>query len=133
KTEVKLGQAYQADKDVTNAIGAYGKALSLKPGDSDILDTLQSGWEEALRANPTAPENHIGLGQAYQYKGDLVQAKAEYKQALMFDRKNSTAQKLLDNLSAMHKGTDSEKRSEPIAPSSEAASAVPMVAPKANT
>ena len=96
--QVKLGQAYQAKKDLPNAIAAYGRALQLKPDDTEVLDALVTGWEEALKENPTAPENHIGLGQAFQYRGDFAQAEAEYKQALFFDKNNATAKRLLAGL-----------------------------------
>lgn len=95
---VKLGQAYQAKKDLKNAIAAYGDALKYKSDDRDVLEALKTGWEEALRENPSAPENHIGLGQAYQYAGDFGMAEAEYRQALVFDKNNQIAQKLLADL-----------------------------------
>ncbi len=92
---VKLGQSYQAKKDLPRAIESFGNALKFKSDDRDVLDALKTGWEEALKENPTAPENHIGLGQAYQYLGDFGQAEAEYKQALVFDKSNAIARKLL--------------------------------------
>jgi len=95
---VKLGQAYQTKKDLKNAIAAFGDALKYNSSDRDVLEALKTGWEEALRENPQAPENHIGLGQAYQYAGDFGMAEAEYKQALVFDRNNQIAQKLLGDL-----------------------------------
>ena len=95
---VKLGQSYQAKKDIKNAITAFGEALKYKSDDRDVLEALKTGWEEALRENPAAPENHIGLGQALQYSGDFGQAKAEYMQALTFDRNNAIARKLLADL-----------------------------------
>ena len=107
--QVRLGQAYQAKKDLPNAIGAYGRALQLKPDDEDVLDALVTGWEEALKDNPTAPENHIGLGQAFQYRGDFKQAEAEYKQALFFDKNNATAKRLLAGLADEQKRTSISK------------------------
>lgn len=95
---VSLGQSYQAKKDLKSAIESYGNALKYKSDDRDVLEALKTGWEEALRENPSAPENHIGLGQAYQYAGDFGMAEAEYKQALQFDRNNQIAQKLLADL-----------------------------------
>jgi tetratricopeptide (TPR) repeat protein len=97
---VALGQCYQAKKDLKNAIAAYGNALKFKSDDRDVLEALKTGWEEALRENPQAPENHIGLGQAYQYSGDFGMAEAEYKQALVFDPNNQIARKLLADLGA---------------------------------
>ena len=82
--EVKLGQAYQAKTDITNAIQSYNKAISFKPDDQDVQDALYAGWEAALRADPLAPENHIGLAQALQFRGDFGQAKQELLQASRF-------------------------------------------------
>ncbi|HEY9678501.1 MAG TPA: tetratricopeptide repeat protein [Drouetiella sp.] len=98
--EVKLGQAYQAKKDIPNAIAAYGKAIGFKSDDQDVQDALVAGWEEALKENPLAPENHIGLGQAFQYRGDFGQAEQEYQQAIRFSpgKQNAIASKLLAGL-----------------------------------
>jgi len=101
--EVKLGQAYQAKKDITNAIAAYTKAISMKSDDPDVQEALVSGWEEALKDSPTEPNNHIGLGQAFQYKGDFGQAESEYKLAISLSpgRRNAIAEKLLQGLAAV--------------------------------
>jgi tetratricopeptide (TPR) repeat protein len=96
--EVKLGQAYQAQDDLPDAIQHYGMALKFKADDPDVVAALIAGWEKALQANPSAPENHIGLGQALQYRGDFDQAAAEYKTALMYDSNNQIAKKLLSGL-----------------------------------
>jgi tetratricopeptide (TPR) repeat protein len=101
--EVKMGQAYQSKNDLPDAIQAYGKAISFKSDDQDVQDALVAGWEGALRAEPLAPENHIGLAQAYQYRGDFGQARQELLQALrLAGGKNSqaaaTAQRLLTAL-----------------------------------
>jgi tetratricopeptide (TPR) repeat protein len=98
KTNVKLGQAYQAKKDLKDAILAFGDAIKYKSDDPDVLDALKVGWEEALRENPQAPENHIGLGQAMEYANDFGQAEAEYRQALRFDPSNAIARRLLSEL-----------------------------------
>lgn len=98
--EVKLGQAYQAKGDIPNGIAAYGKAISMKPDDPDVLDALVAGWEAAIAKNPTAADNHVGLGQAFQYRGDFGQAEAEYNMAIRLSpgKNNPTAQKLLAGL-----------------------------------
>lgn len=102
EVELKLGQAYQSKKDIPNAISAYGRAIGFKSDDPDVLDGLVAGWEEALKENPLAPENHIGLGQAFQYRGDFGQAEEEFKQALRFSpgHRNPTAERLLSALPA---------------------------------
>lgn len=99
EVEVKLGQALQAKGDLPNAVIAFGKALAFKPDDSDTLDALQAAWEDALKKDPLAPDNHIGLGQALQFRGDFGGATAEYKQAIQLSKGNNpTAQKLLNAL-----------------------------------
>jgi len=100
--EVKLGQALQAKGDLANAIAAYGRAITMKSDDPDVLDALCAGWEAAIKDNPMAPENHIGYGQALQYKGDFSQARAEFQQAINLSpgRRNAAAEKLLAQLPA---------------------------------
>jgi len=101
--EVKLGQAFQSKGDLASAIGAYGRAITMKSDDPDVLDALVSGWEAAIKDNPMAPENHIGYGQALQYKGDFSQARAEYQQAINLSpgRRNPAAEKLLSLMPAV--------------------------------
>jgi tetratricopeptide (TPR) repeat protein len=99
--EVKLGQAYQAKKDLPNAIGSYNRAIQFKSDDQDVLDALKAGWDEALKEEPLAPENHLGLGQALQYMGDFEQARAEYQQTIRLDKSGKVApiaQRLLADL-----------------------------------
>ncbi len=110
--EVGLGQTYQAKGDLPAALAAFDRALALKPDDSDVLDALVTGWEEALKADPVAPQNHIGLGKALQYRGDYDQAAAEYKQALMFDRGNQMAKQLLDGIGEAKKGAAFKKHAD---------------------
>lgn len=100
--EVKLGQAFLSKKDLPSAIAAFGRAISMKSDDPDVQDALVVGWEAALKDNPTAPDNHIGYGQALQYKGDFDLAAAEYKLAMSLSpgKRNAVAEKLLANLSA---------------------------------
>ncbi len=106
--EIKLGQAYQSKNDLANAIAAYNKALSFKSDDPDVQDALISGWEGALRADPLAPQNHIGLAQAFQWRGDFGQAKQELLQAIRLAGNSNpqvtqTAQTLLAALPAAQK------------------------------
>ena len=96
EVEVKLGQALQAKGELGQAVAAFGKALAFNPSDSDTLDALQAAWEDALKKDPLAPDNHIGLGQALQFRGDFGGAAAEYKTAIQMSKGNNpTAQKLL--------------------------------------
>jgi tetratricopeptide (TPR) repeat protein len=98
--EVKLARAYMAKNDVATAIGALGRALKLNSTDPDVLDALVAAWGEAVKANPLSPDNHVGLGQAFQYKGDFEQAKEEYLAAIRLSKgtQNPTAQALLAKL-----------------------------------
>ncbi|MBK9622836.1 MAG: tetratricopeptide repeat protein [Candidatus Obscuribacter sp.] len=100
--EVKLGQSFQTRRDIPNAIAAYGRAISMKSDDPEVQDALVTGWEAAVRDNPTAPENHVGLGQALQYRGDFGQAEAEFKLAISLSpgKNNPAANKLLAALPA---------------------------------
>jgi tetratricopeptide (TPR) repeat protein len=100
--ETKLGQAYQAKGDIPQAISAFGKAIQLGPDDLDVQDALVSGWEAAVAANPLSPDNHIGLGQAFQYRGDFGQAKAEFTLAINCSpgKDNTVAKKLLAGMDA---------------------------------
>ncbi len=47
--EVKLGQAYQAKKDIVSAVAAYAKAMAMKSDDALEKEALVAGWEEALK------------------------------------------------------------------------------------
>ncbi len=88
--------------DLKNTIAAYQKAADLAPDDVEIQNALVSAWEQALKANPLDPENHIGLGQAFQHRGDFGQAEEEYKQAIRFSpgKTNPLASKLMAGLAA---------------------------------
>lgn len=108
--QLKLGQAYQAKNDISNAIQAYGKAIEMKPDDPDVLDGLVAGWDAALKIDALAPANHIGLGQAFQYRGDFGQAEQEYKMAIRLARGNEPiAQRLLDALPAVKRQAQTSK------------------------
>lgn len=93
-----LGESYQQKKDIKSAIAAYADAIKADPTNRDVIDALIAGWEEAINENPKSADNHIGLGQAYQLKGDFGQAKAEYDQALLWDKNSTTARTLLQRL-----------------------------------
>lgn len=98
--ETKLGRVYESQDDIANAIAAYGRAVTLNVTYRDAVTGLISAWTKAVTKLPTASENHVGLGQAYQYNGEFVKAKAEYSRALECapDNKNPVAQRLLEEL-----------------------------------
>ncbi len=111
--EIKLGQAYQAKNDLADAIDAYSKAVAFKPDDTDVQDALYAGWEAALKADALAPENHIGLAQALQFRGDFGQARQELLQAIRLSQTRNpaageTAKKLLTAL------PDAERKAKSI-------------------
>lgn len=109
--EVKLAQAYQEKGDVANAIARLGQALKLNSTDPEVLDALVTAWDAAVQANPTSPDNHVGLGQALQYRGDFDQAKEEYLQAIRFSqgKQNPTAQALLAKLDDARKKAELDR------------------------
>ncbi len=77
----RLGAAYRLKKDIPNAIAAYEKAIKLEPKDQDVQNALVQTWSDALKNNPMDPQNHLGLGQAFQRRGDFDQARDEYIRA----------------------------------------------------
>ncbi len=109
--EVKLGQALQEKGDVANAIGALGRALKMNSSDPDVLDALVTAWDAAVQANPTSPDNHVGLGQALSYRGDFDQAKEEFLQAIRFSqgKRNPTAEGLLAKLDSQKKKAEVDR------------------------
>ncbi|MBS1954952.1 MAG: tetratricopeptide repeat protein [Cyanobacteria bacterium SZAS-4] len=79
--ELKIGKAYQLKKEFPNAIDAYEKAFKLDPKDPFVQDALVSAWEVVVRGSFRDPMSHIGLGKAYERRGDFGQAELEYTQA----------------------------------------------------
>jgi TonB family protein len=86
--------------DLKNAVIAAAKAADLNPDDTEAQDKLVKAWEEALKNNPLDPANHIGLGNAFQLRGDFSQAEQEYQQAIRFSpgKNNPVASRLLQVL-----------------------------------
>ncbi|MFN8550690.1 MAG: TonB family protein [Candidatus Obscuribacterales bacterium] len=86
--------------DLKNAVVAAAKAADLDPDDTEAQDALVTVWVEALKNNPLDPANHIGLGKAFQLRGDFGQAEQEYQQAIRFSpgKNNPVASRLLQVL-----------------------------------
>jgi Flp pilus assembly protein TadD len=80
--QLELGEAYEQKNDLEKAIQCYVKAIGLEPKNGQVQEALITVWSKALEENPLSPENHIGLGEAYQYRGDSGEARGEYRQAL---------------------------------------------------
>jgi len=111
ETEVKLGRIHESKEDISSAIAAYGKAIAFNLNNPDAISGLISAWTKAVLKMPTAAENHIGLGQAYQYRGDFGQAEAEYRTALKFAPQhcNPVAERLLAALPAAKQRAEETK------------------------
>jgi tetratricopeptide (TPR) repeat protein len=90
-----LGQAYQAKKDYPHSVAAYNEAITLNRTDRETLEANKAVWLEAVQKDPTNPDNHVGLGQAYMYLGDFDQAQAELRTALTMNPRNGPATTLL--------------------------------------
>lgn len=98
KAYIKIGDGLLGLRDVVGAIENYKKALQLEADSPDVLAANVRGWNEAVRLAPLVAENHIGLAQALQVKGDYVNAEEEYNQALKLDPDNEIAIKGLESL-----------------------------------
>ncbi|MBX9724891.1 MAG: tetratricopeptide repeat protein, partial [Candidatus Obscuribacterales bacterium] len=109
KAWTSLGQCYQAKKDYPNSVAAYNEAIKLNRTDRETLEANRAVWAEAVQKDPVNAGNHVGLGQAYSYLGDFDQARAEYMQALVFDKTNQAAQQLLSTLPLAKKEFDRDK------------------------
>lgn len=104
-----LGQCYQAKQDYPNSVASYNQAILINRSDRETLEANRAVWDEAVRKDPTSSDNHVGLGQAYAYLGDFGQAQAEYRQALIFNPRNSNAQKLLSALDGAKKDFERDR------------------------
>ena len=72
--------------------------LQMKRPDDAIRE-----FQEALRLNPGSQEAQLGLGFAYQTKGDLAKARPYLERALGKDSKSAEAQEILADLYAAQK------------------------------
>lgn len=104
-----LGQSYQAKSDFPNSVAAYNQAITLDPTDRETLEANRAVWAEAIAKDPTSGANHVGLAQAYMYLGDFGQAKAELSQALMFNKNDPAALKLLGSMDTAKKFFERDK------------------------
>lgn len=60
-----------------------------------------TAYEQALRADPKAPNVHYHLGLIYKEQGNLTQASALFQRALEINPKDKDAQRWLDRLSEL--------------------------------
>ena len=78
--DVKLGQAYQAKKDIVSAVAAYAKASTMKSDDPLEQEALVAGWEEALK--PVLHQDAtMPLDSSAQYQLDFVDLSNDIKSA----------------------------------------------------
>jgi tetratricopeptide (TPR) repeat protein len=95
--EAKIGNVLEIKGEFENAIAAYGRAMKLDITSRGAIGGLLSAWTKVVAKVPSASDNHVGLGQAYQFNGDYAKAKAEYIEALNCapDHHSAVAEKLL--------------------------------------
>jgi superkiller protein 3 len=102
--ESKKGAVLLVKKDFPGAIAALTKAIECNSDDPKVLTELKEAWQEALRMDPKAPENHIGMGQVYEISGEFDLAEAEYKKGLSLAQSDTkikeAGEKLLGSIPA---------------------------------
>jgi tetratricopeptide (TPR) repeat protein len=100
ESDIARAEIFAKANDLSEAINSYSRALRLKPDDRRVLDGLVAAWDAALKLNPLAPENHIGIAQAYAYRGEIGMAEKELRvaQRLSPRRRNPTAERLLKDV-----------------------------------
>ena len=95
---IKLGDVNVANGKINKGIDYYEEAIKLEPDNVDAQSSLINGWLAALRIAPHLANNHIGLGTAYQLKGDFTQAQRAFTRALQIDPNNQLAMNSMNNL-----------------------------------
>ena len=96
--QLDLGQSLLNKKDFLGAIGAYRKAIAIKPGDprghhylalalntKDDIDGAIAEFREAIRLKPEDAGVHDWLGYMLVRKGDHDAAMVELRKALRID------------------------------------------------
>lgn len=85
------GDVYIAQNAISKGIDFYEAAIQKAPESQVAQDALIGGWLAAIRVAPHMANNHVGLGTAYQIKGDYRQAERSFRRALQIDPNNSYA------------------------------------------
>lgn len=98
KPLIKLGDVNVATGKINRGIDYYEQAIKLDPDNENAQSALINGWLAALRIAPHLANNHVGLGTAYQLKGDFQQAERSYRRALQIEPTNQLAINGLGNL-----------------------------------
>ena len=95
---IKLGDVNVATGKINRGIDFYEQAIKLNPENEEAQSALINGWLAALRIAPHLANNHVGLGTAYQLKGDFDQAERSFRRALQIEPGNQLATNGLQNL-----------------------------------
>jgi tetratricopeptide (TPR) repeat protein len=94
RTEYQLGMTYDAEKDTTNAIAAFKKALDLEPDNLDVerrlaadlmadnqMDAALTAWKDIAAGDPTDPDALAAIAEIDEQNGNLDDALASIKKA----------------------------------------------------
>jgi len=95
---IRLGDVHVASGKISVGIDYYQQAIKKDPANEEAQSALINGWLAAIRVAPHLANNHVGLGTAYQLKGDFLQAERSFRRALQIDANNQLANKGLDSL-----------------------------------
>ncbi len=95
---IKLGDVHVAVGKINQGIDYYEKAIKIDPSSKDAQTSLINGWLAAIRIAPYLANNHVGLGTAYQLRGDFMQAERSFRRALEIDPNSLLAQRGLGSL-----------------------------------
>ncbi len=95
---IKLGDVHVAIGKINQGIDYYEQAIRKDPDNKDAQTALINGWLAAIRIAPYLANNHVGLGTAYQLRGDFMQAERSFRRALEIDPNSLLAQKGLSSL-----------------------------------
>jgi tetratricopeptide (TPR) repeat protein len=95
---VKLGDVHVATGKVNKGIDYYERAIKIAPDNEAAQSALINGWLAAIRIAPHLANNYVGLGTAYQLKGDFVQSERSFHRALQIEPNNQLARRGIDSL-----------------------------------
>jgi tetratricopeptide (TPR) repeat protein len=98
KPLIRLGDVHVASGKINAGIDYYEQAIKLDPSSEEAQSALINGWLAALRIAPHLANNHVGLGTAYQLKGDFEQAERAFRRAQQIEPTNKLAINGLANL-----------------------------------
>ena len=97
---LRLGDVNISTGKINKGIDYYQEAIRKDPENAEAQNALINGWLAAIRIAPNLANNHVGLGTAYQLKGDFLQAERCFRRALQIETGNQLAIKGLETLQA---------------------------------